>query len=281
MTMKALEIKNLCKSYGTFSLRDVSFCVDEGSITGFIGRNGAGKSTTLSCLFDFVHPSSGEVLFFSKPLCGNEGFVAKNVGFVSGSVDFYTKKKLKTIAKITSEFNESWDESAYRRYMKLFSLDESKTPSTLSQGMKTKFALCLALSHGAKLLILDEPTSGLDAVSRDELLEIFMALRDEGASILFSTHVISDLEKCADSIVYIQKGQIIFDGSADALESAYLKVEYSAEPSDEEKKLLIGKRRTKSGFSSLVKKENAPLFGGAKSCSIEEIMLHLEKEESL
>ena len=128
---------------------------------------------------------------------------------VLGGIDFYPKKKLKTITAVTKKFYVNWDEEAYLRYMALFALDEQKRVDQLSNGMRVKYLIALALSHHAKLLILDEPTSGLDPVSRDELVQLFKALVADGQrSVLFSTHITSDLEKCADAIVYIKEGAV-------------------------------------------------------------------------
>ncbi|MGN0468115.1 MAG: ABC transporter ATP-binding protein [Acutalibacteraceae bacterium] len=278
--MSILEVKNLCKKYPSFELKNVSFSLEEGKITGFVGRNGAGKSTTLSCLFNFVHPNGGEIRFFSKPLLSNESYIKENVGYVSGCINFYMKKKLKKITAVTKSFYKNWDEAAYEKYMKLFALDENKTPDGLSQGMKTKYSIALALSHGAKLLILDEPTSGLDPVSRDELLDIFMSLSDEGKTILFSTHIISDLEKCADNIIYIKNGEIAADSSVKAFENEFKLVNFESENFlKEHSDVLIGKRRTKNGYTSLIRACDAEKSGiDASDSSLEEIMLHMEKD---
>lgn len=201
--------QGLCKSYPGFALKDVSFALKEGRITGFVGRNGAGKSTTLNSLFHFVHPQKGEILFWGKNVTQHELKIKQKVGFVSSGVNYYPNKKLKKITEVTRAFYREWDEDAYRYYMNLFQLEENKTPKQLSAGMKVKYAIVLALSHGAELLILDEPTSGLDPVSREELMEIFRNLRNQGKTLLFSTHITSDLEKCADDIVYIKNGKIL------------------------------------------------------------------------
>lgn len=204
-----LEITNLCKKYPSFELKDVSFTMNEGSIMGFIGRNGAGKTTTIKSILNFVHPSSGSIKFFGKEMSENEDEIKQLTGYAPGGINYYPMKTLKKITKITKSFYPEWNDELYRKYMTAFKLDENKKPKELSEGMKVKYNLVLALSHGAKLLILDEPTSGLDPVSRDELLTIFEKLRDKGTSILFSTHITSDLEKCADSITYIKQGQIV------------------------------------------------------------------------
>ncbi len=207
--MSICSVNSLCKDYEIFRLDRVSFSLEAGSITGFIGRNGAGKTTTIKSMLNIAHPTSGEVEFFGMPLCGNEKEIKKRIGFSSGAVNYYPKKKLSEIAAVTKAFFENWDDEAYLKYKKLFSLDDGKTPSELSEGMKVKFNLLLALSHRAELLILDEPTSGLDPFSRDEINDIFRMLKENGTAILFSTHITSDIEKCADGIIYIRSGRII------------------------------------------------------------------------
>lgn len=279
--MDVLEVKGLCKTYPAFTLDHVSFHVGRGRICGFIGRNGAGKSTTLGSLTGLVHPDAGEARFFGMELRGNETAVKRKTGFVSSGVNYYPNRKLRTITSVTRAFYPDWDEAAYERYMKLFHLDEAKTPAQLSAGMKVKYALALALSHRAELLILDEPTSGLDPVSRDELLDIFMQLSSEGKSILFSTHITSDLDKCADDIVYIQRGRILAEETLDDFVAAYRLVEFDAAAlTPARREALVGEKRVKHGFSALTRAENAALFPNAREATLEEIMVHLEKEET-
>lgn len=207
--MNTLEVRNLRKVYPAFTLQDVSFTVPAGSVTGLVGRNGAGKSTTLKSLLGLVHPDGGEVRFCGMDTVEHEKSFKEQIGVVLGGIDFYPKKKLKTITAVTKKFYVNWDEEAYRRYMALFALDEQKRVDQLSNGMRVKYLIALALSHHARLLILDEPTSGLDPVSRDELVQLFKALVADGQrSVLFSTHITSDLEKCADAIVYIKEGKV-------------------------------------------------------------------------
>lgn len=206
--MSIVEIKNLKKEYPSFSLQNISFNLEAGKITGFAGRNGAGKTTTIKAMLNLIHPDSGEICYFNMPLINNESEIKKRIGYSTGTVNWYPRKRLKDIVSVTKTFYPNWDETAYRKYLKLFKLDENKTPLELSEGMKVKVSLLLALSHKAEILILDEPTSGLDPFSRNELLEIFSALRDDGVAVFFSTHIISDLEKCADDIIYISEGII-------------------------------------------------------------------------
>lgn len=207
--MSIVEVRGLVKKYPSFELKNVSFQVGEGRITGFIGRNGAGKTTTIKSMLNLIHPDGGEVDYFGKPLIGNETEIKKHIGYSTGVVNWYPRKKIRDIADIIKRFYDTWDEASYQKYREMFELDESKTPLELSEGMKVKFNLLLALSHKAEVLILDEPTSGLDPFSRNELLDMFTALKEEGVAVFFSTHIISDIEKCADDIVYISKGRII------------------------------------------------------------------------
>ncbi len=210
--MDVLNAYHITKEYPGFRLQDVSFRVRKGSIMGFIGRNGAGKTTTLKAIMNMVPMTDGHVDFFGLDMATNERAIKQRIGYAAGAVDYYKKKRIRTLLEITKRFYDRWDDSVCSKYMSLFSLDENKTPSQLSEGMKVKLNLVIALSHGAELLILDEPTSGLDPVSRVELLEIFKFLRSQGVSLLFSSHITSDLEQCADDITYIRDGRILYTG---------------------------------------------------------------------
>lgn len=206
--MRIVEVSGLCKAYPAFQLRDVSFALEAGQIAGFIGRNGAGKTTTIKSMLNLIHTDGGEISYFGIPLRGHEAEIKQRIGYSTGTVSWYPRRTIREITEVTRGFYSSWDEEACRSYMSLFGLDERKRPMELSEGMKVKFNLLLALSHRAEVLILDEPTSGLDPFSRDELLELFTALKARGVTILFSTHITSDLERCADSIIYIHQGAI-------------------------------------------------------------------------
>ena len=207
--MSIVEVRELVKRYPSFELKSATFSVDRGRITGFIGRNGAGKTTTIKAMLNLIHPDGGTVSYFGKPLVGNETDIKKRVGYSTGAVNWYPRKRIRDIVGIVRRFYDTWDDAAYRRYLELFQLDEMKTPLSLSEGMKVKFNLLVALSHRAEALILDEPTSGLDPFSRNELLDVFDALKRDGVAVFFSTHIISDIEKCADDIVYISGGSIV------------------------------------------------------------------------
>ena len=206
---KILEVENLCKTYPEFQLQNISFCVERGMIMGMIGRNGAGKTTTMKSILHLVHPDSGEIRFFGQKLDQQDADIRQRIGYASRGNVFYARKRIREITDMTKCFYTNWDDQQYQRYMELFALEENKKLKDLSEGMKVKYSLVLALSHHAELLILDEPTSGLDPVSRQELLDIFQYLAKEGTAILFSTHITSDLEKTADAITYIKDGAVV------------------------------------------------------------------------
>lgn len=281
--MDVLTVKNLSKTYPAFKLDDISFSLEEGKITGFIGRNGAGKTTTLRSLFDFIHADCGSVEFFGKKFRGNENEIKKKVGFVTGGVDFYKMVKLKTISSVTKSFYDNWDDNAYAKYMKYFKLDENKSPNQLSEGMKVKYSLALALSHRAELLILDEPTSGLDPVSRDELLDIFMGLSEKGVTILFSTHITSDLDKCADNIIYIKEGKIFAEADIESFVNSYKVVKIEDENSAAKlKDKFIGLKKAKKFKTALMKTEDAEKSGlPYENADLENIMIHTSKEDEI
>ena len=280
--MNVLEVEGLCKRYPAFALENVSFSVGAGRICGFIGRNGAGKSTTLGSLTGLVHPDAGAARFFGLDARENETAVKRRIGYVASGVNYYPNKKLRTITRVTRMFYDGWDDAAYARYMRLFGLDESKTPAQLSAGMKVKYALALALSHRAELLILDEPTSGLDPVSRDELLDVFMQLSREGKAILFSTHITSDLDKCADDIVYIRQGKILAEDTIEDFVQAWRLVQIADETalSARQRAALVGAKPAKHGLSALARAQDAALFETAAPATLEEIIIHLEKEDA-
>lgn len=212
--MNALEVRGLTKRYPAFTLSDVSFDVPQGAVVGFIGRNGAGKSTTLKSILGMVHPDAGTVTAFGKDYRQHEAAIRQELGVVLGGIDFYPKKKIAAITAVTRRFYPNWDEDKYRHYLQLFAIDEGKRVDELSSGMRVKYLIALALSHNAKLLILDEPTSGLDPVSRDELTELLRRVVADGTrSVLFSTHITSDLEKCASHIAFIKDGVLQYSGA--------------------------------------------------------------------
>ena len=276
-----LSVRDLTKKYPAFELRDITFDLVSGAITGFIGRNGAGKTTTLNSLLGFIRPDGGEVSFFGLDMKTSAEEIKQRIGFVSAGMTYYTGKKLKVITDVTRAFYPNWDDGTYRKYMSRFGLDESKTPAALSNGMKIKYALALALSHGADLMLLDEPTSGLDPVSREELIEIFLSLRDAGKTILFSTHITSDLDKCADRILFLQNGRLTADRTLENFRTQYLLAEIQGELPEAVKTLAKGVCRVRDGYSALLQADDGKAAGiPCRAATLDEIMVHLDKEEA-
>ena len=256
-----LEVCGLCKHYDGFDLKDVSFSLQRGTITGFVGRNGAGKTTTINAILSFIHKDDGQVHFDGQSLGEDAVAIKRRVGFASAGMTYYPQKKLKAITSVVQSFYTAWDEREYHRLMNRFSLNEEKTPASLSNGMKLKYALALALSHGAELLILDEPASGLDPVSREELNEIFLSLRDEGKTLLFSTHITSDLEKCADRVIYIRRGMIAADMTMESFRDTWRVVDCPGEVPDAVRINARGLCRVREGHTALIRKEDMERVG--------------------
>lgn len=279
--MSLLKIENLTKTYPAFKLDNVSFSLDEGFIMGFIGRNGAGKTTTLKSMLRFVHPDSGKVEINGFDIEKDEFGVKNSIGFVSGLDGYYAQKKIKTVTNVTKRFFPNWNEDLYRELLVKFNLDENKLIKNLSAGMKVKYQVAVAMSHDARLLILDEPTSGLDPVSRDELVLLFQDYIADGQhSILFSTHITSDLDKCADYITYIKKGQIIDSTDIVSFKEKYLLVNGKiSDLTDELKAKVIGYHENKFGFEGMIAAADKDEFAACEiaPANLEDIMVHMER----
>ena len=279
--MYSFKIENLSKTYPTFKLDNISFCLEPGYIMGFIGRNGAGKTTTLKSMLKFVHPDCGNVEINGFDINTNEFQVKNSIGFVSGLDGFYNSKKIKTVSDVTKKFFPNWNETLYRELLQKFNLDEEKLIKSLSAGMKVKYQIALAMSHDAKLLILDEPTSGLDPVSRDELIILFQDYVADGEhSILFSTHVTSDLDKCADYITYIKQGKIIESTDIVSYKEKYFLINGKIEDlTDELKDKIIGFHKHNFGFEGMILASDKQLFSNCEITkpNLEDIMVHCER----
>ena len=218
MTDYALEVTGLRKTYKGFALRDVSFQLPRGYIMGLIGPNGAGKTTVIKLIMNLVRRQAGEVRVFGLDNRAAESEVRSRIGFVYDFPCFHQDATLDDHKRVIAPFYPRWSEETFARLVREFELPPAKKFKALSHGMQTKFALVLALSHDADLLVLDEPTSGLDPVFRRELLQRLSALlQDEGKSVLFSTHITTDLERVADFITFIRNGQIAFSLPKDQL----------------------------------------------------------------
>lgn len=277
-----LEIKNLSKDYTGFKLDNVSFNLKRGYIMGFIGPNGAGKTTTIKLIMNLIKRSSGEIKIFGLDNLKDEKEVKNRIGFVYDDANFYENFSINKNAKIIANFYDNWDWEVFNNYMEKFKIDKNQKFKELSKGTKMKFALSLALSHDADLLIMDEPTSGLDPIFRHEIINILQEYIEDGnRSILFSTHIISDIEKMADYITYINDGKIVFSQEKTILEDTYRIIKGGLDILDSNlEDEFISVIKNKYGFSGLTENFNKlhEKYGSnivIDKPNIEEIMIYM------
>ena len=285
--MNALEVKNLCKRYDKFELKNVSFSLEPGLIMGFIGPNGAGKSTLIKVLLNQVHKDSGEILLWGKDNVREEIELKNRIGVVLDEGYFYGHLSLKRMKELIAPFYKTWDEREYRRYIADFRLDEGKKISELSKGMRMKYAIALALSHRADLLIMDEPTSGLDPMVREELLELLRRMiQDESKAVFFSTHITSDLDKVADRIALINEGKLLFNCPKDELLDGHAVVKGPVSAlTGEAEALFIGIHKSGYGFEALTQDRAAArrLLGEQavfERPTVEDLMLYYVRRDN-
>lgn len=280
----ALKVEKLNKKYPSFSLKNVSFEVKPGEIMGFIGRNGAGKTTTLKSIMNLVHYESGKVTAFDLDMKEHELENKQRIGFALSELNYYPNKTIKTMMDVTKRFYNNFDEQKFMEMCKVFQLDVNKKLEELSSGMKVKFSVAVALSHKAELLILDEPTSGLDPVSRDEVLDIFREIvKNKERAILFSTHITSDLDKCATNIAYIHNGEIIYTGTKKEFVSNYMFVKDKTMNKELENE-YISYKELDDCIEGLIDASNKEVFekNGIEVVEpdLEQIMVYLERSKN-
>ena len=279
-----LRLEDVCKTYPSFSLKNVSFSVKPGEIMGFIGRNGAGKTTTLKSIMNLIHYESGKISAFDKDMSENELENKQRIGFALSELNYYPNRTIRQLMNVTKRFYKNFDEKKFDEVCKLFNLNIDKKLEELSSGMKVKYSVAVALSHHAELLILDEPTSGLDPVSRDEVLDIFREIVKSGErAILFSTHITSDLDKCASNITYIHDGEILYSGTKKDFVNSYLFVTDKTKNKDLEKEYIASKELD-DRIEGLIKADNKDVFikNGIepKEPDLEQIMVYLERSKN-
>jgi len=253
METKALEIKNLNTSIGDFSLSDLNFSITKGSIMGLIGKNGSGKTTLIKTLLNMISKTSGEVLFDDIPMLGNEETVKSKIGVVFDALIYPLNFKPTKIKKMISPFYKTFDDKRFDELMNRFELNANKKLSSYSKGMQMKFGVVMALCHNPELIILDEPTAGLDPIARADVIDLLLELmQNEERSILFSTHITSDLEKIADYITMIDNGKIVFSKGKDEMLDSYILAHIEKEAiTDVIKSELIGVKETTFGYQGL------------------------------
>lgn len=251
-----LEVSGLNKSYEGFSLTDISFSLPEGCITGFIGVNGAGKTSTIRTILGLTQKASGSIKIFGKDLESNAQELKNRIGVVLDEGYFYDELTMDEMKSIIAPAYSRWSDKDYKRYMDRFSLNPRQKIATLSKGMRMKFALTLALSHETELLIMDEPTSGLDPLVRSQLLEIMTDYMNKGGKgVFFSTHITSDLDKVADTLILIHGGRILLEQEKDTLLDNYRVIKGDNKAlNNENKELFLNIQLTDFGFTGVTDK---------------------------
>lgn len=215
--MNAVELYNVNKQLGDFSIQDISFKVPKGSIVGLIGQNGAGKTTTIKLMLDVLQRENGEIIYWEDTNISIED-VKKDISVVFDELSFYEKLTPTRIHHIMQNIYETWDESYFFELLERFQLSSTQKVGEMSKGMKMKLNISIGLAHHPNLLLLDEPTSGLDPAAREDILDLFLEfIQNEECSILFSSHITSDLEKIADYVVLMHDGKIILQENKDTL----------------------------------------------------------------
>lgn len=205
----AIELENVSKQYDGFLLDKVNFKVEKGTVMGFVGQNGSGKTTTIKAILGINSINEGNIKIFGKDINDKE-LVKGDIGVIFDEIPFQQSLRVYQLQRMLKHFFINWDDEVFQKYLKKFNLPLKKKISELSKGMKMKLQIATCLSHNAKLLVMDEPTTGLDPVVRNEILNEFMDfMLDENHSILISSHITSDLEKIADSITFIHNGKIL------------------------------------------------------------------------
>ena len=225
-----LEVKNLCKKYDSFELKNINFKLPKGMIMGLIGENGAGKTTIIKSILNIINKDEGIIKVFNLDLDENEINIKDDIGVVLDDSFLSEYLSIKEINKIMKNIYKAWDEKLFFKYIKDFKLPVNKISKDYSSGMKMKLKIATALSHKPKILILDEPTSWLDPVARNDILDIFQEFIEDGEhSILVSSHITSDLEHIADYITFVDNGEIVFSKAKDELLDKYGIVKCSKE----------------------------------------------------
>lgn len=276
----ALSVTGLTKHYDSgFTLDDVTFDLPSGYIMGLVGPNGAGKSTLIKLILNMTARDAGRIEVLGLDAMADEERAKEQLGVVLDSSYFIEYMTVDAVERTSSPMYPLWDHNLFDAYLRRFGLGRNKKIKDLSRGMQMKLMLAVALSHDAKLLILDEPTSGLDVLSRDELMDILSDyVADGGHSVIFSTHITADLERCTDFLAYITNGMLYYSGPKDEFEDAFRLVKGGPdELTDGLQRAMVGIRTYATGFDALVRTQDIPHIGGTdglltQPASIEDVI---------
>ncbi len=283
MIKNALEVCALQKTFKDFHLEDISFTLPKGFIMGLVGKNGAGKTTIIKLILELLQKENGAIKILGKEI-KDDIDIKQDIAVVFDDLFFVDDWTINDVESAISQFYNNWDSDMFHKYLKQFDLILTRKVKELSKGMKIKLMLAVALSHKAKLLILDEPTSGLDPVARDELLDILLQyIEDENNSILFSTHITTDLDKIADYLTIVSNGSIFYTGSKDELFEKYCIVKGGLDALTAETEIkLIGVQKGSTGFSALLDISNMKYLTTdmiTEKATIDDILIHINLEE--
>lgn len=277
----SIEIKGLCRKYPQFQLKDISFNVPCGTVMGFIGENGAGKSTTIKAILGLLNKGEGSIKVLGENAADLSPAVKEKIGIVFDGLSFPETLNAVQLDKVMAGLYKTWNSEVFFGYMKRFDLPLKKKFKGFSRGMQMRLSIAAALSHDPQLLVLDEPTSGLDPVMRSEILDIFLEfMQDETHSILLSTHITSDLEHIADYITFIHKGELIFTQERNEMRDKYRILKCTPEDVERmDKADIIGMKKTR--FTVEVLTDAADKYPDivADIPSIEDIMVYYVKEQ--
>ncbi|MCB9499698.1 MAG: ABC transporter ATP-binding protein [Erysipelotrichaceae bacterium] len=277
-----IELIDVTKKYKEFTLSNVSFVIPAGSIVGFIGENGAGKSTTMKSIVDLIKFDSGTINIFGKPLKELTPSEREDIGVVLDEICLPEKLPIKLLQKVFANIFKNWSNEIFSSYLKKFGISEDKKISDLSKGMKAKLNLSIAFSHKSKLLILDEPMNGLDPVARDDVMEILTEfVKDKEHSVLISSHIISDLEKICNHIVIIHDGKIMINEDKKALLSLYDVFSCSTEDANKLDKENLFRIKTIGDSTEILTKKAVFTGENVKPATIEDIMIFMIRGKTL
>lgn len=282
--MNVIEMDNVKKTLGNFTLDIPHLAIKEGYITGFIGQNGSGKTTTLKLIMNLLKLDGGQIKVFGKDVATESKQIHEQIGFVGEPTGYMTEATLEQTKQMIAPFYKTWDDALFNKYVKAFQLDTSKKIKELSQGQNKQAALIMALSHRPKLILLDEATANLDPVIRAQILDILMEhMQSEEVSVFYSTHITSDLDKASDYVVMMNNGKVVLYEDKETLDSKYLIIKGPKKAlNDTLEKELIGIQKNAFGFEGLARlSENmAKTLGNELICekaNIEDIMIFTQR----
>ena len=282
MSENSLALHHVSKSFSGFTLQDISFELPKGYIMGLVGSNGAGKTTIIQLIMNMMQRDGGSIEILGRGDSVSETRIKQEIGIVYDSNFFVDTWTVAETEKVLSMFYDEWNHETFIRLRERFELPENVKVGKMSRGMQMKLMLVCACSHNSKLLILDDPPSGLDPATRSELLDILQEyIQDGERSVLFSTHITTDLERIADYITYLEHGKVVYTGNLEELRAKYRIIKgIPDELTDRMKQQMLGLRQTELGFEALIRTEEAKTYRGfvLDAPTVDDIIIHIGRE---